>query len=87
VYACEAICKFPRGAQEIHGKGKEKSAASSGPSLDDGWLASKFTKSDIQSLVNECILQLRETIKWRSMLGQTHPFEETNEIVQATHPE
>ena len=63
------------------GKGKEKDAASSAPSLDDGWLTSKFTESYIQSLVDEHLLQSQETIKWHSTLGHTRPFKETNEIV------
>ena len=62
-------------------KGKEKEVASSAPSLDDGWLLGKFSESEIQSLVDECLLQSRETLKWWSALGHTRPFEETNEIV------
>ena len=66
---------------KLTGKGKEKEVASSVPSLDDGWVMSKFIESDIQSLVDECLLQSRETLKWWSALGHTRPFEETNEIV------
>ena len=63
------------------GKGKEKDATSSAPTLDDGWLASKCTESNILSLFDECLLQPQETIKWHSTLGHSRPFEETNEIV------
>ena len=73
---------FRMAAKKSTGKGKEKEAARSrAPSLDDGWLASKCTESDILSLVDECLLQHQETIKWRSALGHTRPFKETNEIV------
>ena len=51
------------------------------PTRDEGWLPSKCTESDILSLVDECLLQSQETIKWRSALGHTRPFKETNEIV------
>jgi len=32
-------------------------------------------------LFDECLLQSKETVKWRSVLGHTRPFEETNETV------
>ena len=63
------------------GKGKEKEGDSIAPTLDDGWLASKCTESDILSLVDECLLQLHSIIKWRPTLGHSRPFEEIGETV------
>ena len=54
---------------------------SSTPPMDDEWLASKCTESDILSLVDECLLQPQATIKLCAALGHSRPFKEMNEIV------
>ena len=56
--------------------------ASSAPSMDNGWLASKCALNPILCpFVDECLLQPQETIKWHSALGHGRPFEEINETV------
>jgi hypothetical protein len=54
-------------------KGREKETTSKTPSLDDRWLTTKCTESDILSLVDECLLQPWSIVKWRyafSLAGQ-----------------
>ena len=52
-----------------------------GLTLDDGWLASKCTKSHIQFLVEECLLQPQSIVQRQSALGHSRPFEQMGEIV------
>jgi len=44
-------------------------------------MAGKYTKSDILSLVEECLLQPRSIIKWWPALCHSCPSEETNKTI------
>jgi len=59
-------------------KGKEAEIV---PTSDEGWTPSKCLDSNLESLVNEGLLQLKSVIQWRSALGQDRPYENTGEIV------
>ena len=59
-------------------KGKEAEAR---PTHDEGWLPSKYSKSDMKSLVGEGLLPSRSVIQWRPTLGHDHLYENTGEIV------
>ena len=65
-------------------KGKEKEVTSTAPTLDDRWLMSKCTESNILSLVKEDLLQSRSIVFWRSALGHRRPYEQTDEVVAFT---
>ena len=47
-------------------KGKEVEAK---PTRDEGWLPSKYSESDLQSLVGEGLLPSRSVVQWRPTLG------------------
>ena len=59
-------------------KGKE---AEIGPTRDEGWLPSKCSEFDLESLVGKGLLPSRSVIQWRPTLGHDHPYENTGEIV------
>ena len=46
-----------------------------------GWKKCKLSKSIIASLVEECLIQSRAIVQWRSAEGEDKPYEGTNEIV------
>ena len=63
------------------GKGKGKGVMIAEATLDDGWRETKCSDFKILSLVEECLLQPREIVQWRSALGQNRPYEKTDETV------
>ena len=75
------LVEFRMAPKKSSTKGKEKEAASSSLSLEDGWLASKCIEYDILCLVDEHLLQPRSIVKWWPVLGHSRPFEETGETV------
>jgi len=75
------LVEFRMAPKRSSSKGKEKGAANSAPTLDDGWLASKCTESNILSLVDEYLLQPHSVVQWRPALGHSRLFEQTDEMV------
>ena len=59
---------------------KGKSAAAE-PSHDEEWVASKCSKSNLESLVKQGFLPTKSVIQWRAALGDTRLYENTGEIV------
>ena len=59
---------------------KGKSAAAE-PSPDEGWIASKCSESDLETLVSAGLLPEKSVIQWRPALGEDRPYENTGEIV------
>ena len=48
---------------------------------EEGWIPSKCSESDLESLVKQGFLPSKSIIKWRSALGDVRPYENTGEIV------
>ena len=59
-------------------KGKE---AETGPMHEEGWLPSKCSESDLESLEKQGFLHSRSVVQWRPALGHDHPYENMSEIV------
>ena len=59
-------------------KGKEAEAE---PTRDKGWLPSKCSEFDLESLVGEGLLPFRSVIQWHPTLGHDRLYENTAEIV------
>ena len=59
-------------------KGKDAAAE---PSCDKGWVTSKCSKSDLESLVKQGFSPTKYVIQWRVALGDARPYENTGEIV------
>ena len=62
-------------------KGKEVEAK---PTREEGWLQSKCSESDLESLVKQGFLHSRYVVQWRPALGHDHPYENTGEIISFT---
>ena len=54
------------------------------PTHDEGWNTSKYSQSDLDSLVSQGLLVPRSIIQWRPTLGKDHPYENTGEIIVFT---
>ena len=67
-----------RMAPKKSSKGKGVAAE---PSRDEGWESSKYSKSDLESLVKQGFLPSKSIIQWRPVLGDAPPYENTGEIV------
>ena len=70
-----------RMAPKKSSKGK---GAATKPSRDEGWIASKCSKSDLETLVSASLLPEKSVIQWRPALGEDCPYENTGEIVSFT---
>jgi hypothetical protein len=66
------------------GKGKESETASSSC---ESWKKSKCTQADLQSLVDECLLQSKEIVQWHPATSDVRPYiyEGITEIVIFQH--
>ena len=51
---------------------------------EPSWVQSKCSEHDLQVLVRECRLQLKDTIQWRSAVGEFSPSTRDSEIVLFT---
>ena len=54
------------------------------PTRDEGWVPSKCSNSDLETLVSNGRLPEKSIIQWRPALGEDHPYENTGEIVAFT---
>ena len=45
------------------------------PTHDEGWNTSKYSQSDLDSLVSQGLLVPKSIIQWRPALGSDHPYE------------
>ena len=63
----------------------KKSSKSKGvavePTREEGWVASKCSESDLETLVSAGLLPKQFVIQWRPALGEDRPYENTGEIV------
>ena len=70
-----------RMAPKKSSKGKGVAAE---PTREEGWVASKCSESDLESLVSAGLLSEKSVIQWCPALGEDHPYENTGEIVTFT---
>ena len=59
-----------RMAPKKSNKGKGVAAE---PTREEGWVASKSSKFDIETLVSAGLLTEKSVIQWRPALGKDHP--------------
>ena len=51
------------------------------PTREEGWIASKCSKSDLETLVSAGLLPKKSVIQWRPALGEDRPYENTGKII------
>jgi hypothetical protein len=59
---------------------KQKGAAAE-PTREEGWIGSKCSESDLETLVFAGLLPEKSVIQWRPALGEDRPYENMGEIV------
>ena len=67
-----------RVAPKKSSKGKGVAAE---PTHEKGWVSSKCSNSDLETLVSDGLLPEKSVIQWRPALGEDRPYENTGEIV------
>ena len=67
-----------RMAPKKSSKGKGVAAE---PTRKEGWVTSKCSESDLETLVSAGLLPEKSIIQWRPALGEDHPYENTGKIV------
>ena len=67
-----------RMAPKKSSKGK---GAAAKPTHVEGWITSKCSKSDLDTLVSAGLLAHKPVIQWRPALGEDRPKDNTGEIV------
>ena len=51
------------------------------PTRKEGWVPSKCSISDFETLVSDGLLPVKSVIQWRPALGEDRPYENMGEIV------
>ena len=59
---------------------KGKGAAAE-PTREEGWIGSKCSESDLETLVSAGLLAHKFVIQWRPALGEDRPYENTGKII------
>ena len=77
MYAREAPVDF-RMAPKKSRKGK---GAAVKPTHEEGWITSKCSESDLDTLVSAGLLPDKSVIQWHPALGEDRPYENTGEII------
>ena len=67
-----------RMAPKKSSKGKGVAAE---PTREEGWVSSKCSESDLETLVAAGLLPEKSVIQWRPALGEDRPYENTAKIV------
>ena len=67
-----------RMASKKSSKGKGVAAEQT---CEEGWVVSKCSESDLETLVSAGLLPEKSVIQWRPALGEDRPYENTGEIV------
>ena len=67
-----------RMATKKSSKGKGVAAE---PTREEGWVPSKCSESDLETLVSDGLLSEKSIIQWHPALGEDRPYENTGEIV------
>ena len=68
-------------APKMSSKGK---GAAAEPTRESGWIGSKCSESDLETLVSAGLLAHKSIIPWRPALGEDRPYKNTGEIVSFT---
>ena len=67
-----------RMAPKKSSKGKGVAAE---PTREEGWVSSKCSNSDLETLVSDGLLPEKSIIQWHPALGEDRPYENTGEII------
>ena len=67
-----------RMAPKKSSKGKGVAAE---PTREEGWVSSKCSESDLETIVFVGLLAEKSAIQWHPALGEDRPYENTGEIV------
>ena len=59
---------------------KGKGAAAE-PTHEEGWIGSKCSEFDLETIVSAGLLAHKSVIQWRPALGEDRPYENTGKIV------
>ena len=51
------------------------------PTHEEGWVSSKCSESDLETLVSAGLLPEKSVIQWRPALGEDRPYKNTGEII------
>ena len=51
------------------------------PTREEGWISSKCSESDLETLVSVGLLPKKSVIQWRPALGEDRPYENMGEII------
>jgi len=62
-------------------KASKGRGAAAEPTREEGWMASKSSEYDLDTLVSTGLLPDKSVIQWRPALGKDHPYENTGKIV------
>jgi len=62
-------------------KSSEGKGVATKPTCEEGWITSKCSESDLETLVSAGLLPEKSVIQWRPALGKDCPYENTGEIV------
>ena len=68
------FCMAPN--KSTKGKGVEAEST-----RDEGWMPSKCSESNLESLVIEGLLHSRSVVQWHPALGHDRPYENTGKII------
>jgi hypothetical protein len=62
-------------------KSSKGKAVEAEPTREEGWVPSKCSDSDLETLVSDGLLPEKSVIQWRPVLGEDRPYENKGEIV------
>ena len=62
-------------------KSSKGKGAAAEPTREEGWVASKCSESDLETLVSASLLLEKSIIQWHPALGVDSPYENMGEII------
>ena len=66
-------------------KSSEGKGVAAKPTREEGWITSKCSESDLETLVSAGLLPEKSIIQWRPALDENRSYENTGEIVAFAH--
>ena len=76
--------KCPVNFRMVPKKSSKGKGVAAEPTCEEGWVPSKCSDSDLETLVLDGLLPEKSVIQWRPSLGEDRPYENTGEIVSFT---
>ena len=73
--------KCPVNFQMAPKKSSKGKGVAAEPTREEGWVPSKCSESDLETLVSAGLLLEKSVIQWRPALGEDHPYENMGEVV------